>query len=427
MAGPAARPAPLRAALGGGGAPLRPVDRAHFERRLGQDLGAVRVQEAPRAAEAARALGAAAFTLGPDIAFAPGRYAPDSPSGRRVLAHELAHVAQQGGGAPALGLGAAPLGVQCLVETLGGTWTTEAYRLVEHAGAHAGCTMQGLKFTPNARVDATRIGLVQRVTAYRGGAPSYRPPSAEARAVPTGQGALRSWIDRERHATPLYGMSAPPAGGGARAPTVAPPPHDARERSLAASAPQASIQWGWRYRDGAHGLQMHPAVIDDTPRLLGHGPDSGQVFETTALAVEGVQAGTYYGSVRWGWRSDAANRPSLEPLAVVGIGAPSSLFGRAAEAWNTAPGSGRAGNLQLPVPAGTAGRRLPREMTTRELQDRLREIEAQRAAASTSERLGLAGPRAPQSLAFEAEAIRRELEERAARAPPPTMAAPPAP
>lgn len=59
------------------------------------DFSQVRVHTDGRAAEAAQSLGAAAFTAGRDIVFGPGRYAPGTASGRRLLAHELTHVAQQ--------------------------------------------------------------------------------------------------------------------------------------------------------------------------------------------------------------------------------------------------------------------------------------------------------------------------------------------
>ena len=45
---------------------------------------------------AARAVGARAFTVGRDIVFAAGEYAPHTQAGRRLLAHELTHVLQQG-------------------------------------------------------------------------------------------------------------------------------------------------------------------------------------------------------------------------------------------------------------------------------------------------------------------------------------------
>jgi hypothetical protein len=87
-----------RDAFAGGGTPLPPASRNLFEARLGADLGAVRVHTGAAAAQSARAVGARAFTLGADIAFAAGEYAPDSSGGRRLLAHELAHVVQADAG-----------------------------------------------------------------------------------------------------------------------------------------------------------------------------------------------------------------------------------------------------------------------------------------------------------------------------------------
>lgn len=85
-----------------GGNPLDLRTRSFFESRLGVDLGQVRVHTDTNAARLAGHLDAAAFTYGADIAFAAGRYAPGSPKGDRLLAHELAHVIQQEGRAPAV-------------------------------------------------------------------------------------------------------------------------------------------------------------------------------------------------------------------------------------------------------------------------------------------------------------------------------------
>jgi hypothetical protein len=68
--------------------------------RFGHDFSNVRVHTGERAAASAHSLGALAYTHGNDIAFAAGRYAPASAGGRRLLAHELAHVVQQHGKAP---------------------------------------------------------------------------------------------------------------------------------------------------------------------------------------------------------------------------------------------------------------------------------------------------------------------------------------
>jgi outer membrane protein OmpA-like peptidoglycan-associated protein len=78
-----------------------------MESRFGLDLRGVRVHADARAAANARALGARAYTVGGDVAFAEGRYAPGTAEGDRLLAHELAHVAQQSGGLAARDGGAA--------------------------------------------------------------------------------------------------------------------------------------------------------------------------------------------------------------------------------------------------------------------------------------------------------------------------------
>lgn len=78
-----------------GGQSLSQSTRAFFEPRFDQDFGDVRVHSDAAAADSARSLNALAFTAGRDIVFAADQYAPDSPDGRRLLAHELTHVVQQ--------------------------------------------------------------------------------------------------------------------------------------------------------------------------------------------------------------------------------------------------------------------------------------------------------------------------------------------
>ncbi|QGZ59463.1 eCIS core domain-containing protein [Paraburkholderia acidiphila] len=80
--------------------PSRPLDREtrrFMESRIGFDFARVRVHTDARAAASAKTLGAKAYTVGDDVVFAQGRYAPASTEGRRLLAHELAHVVQQSG------------------------------------------------------------------------------------------------------------------------------------------------------------------------------------------------------------------------------------------------------------------------------------------------------------------------------------------
>jgi hypothetical protein len=70
-----------------------------MEERMGDSFGDVQIHADPRAAEAAEQLNARAFTVGNHIAFNHGEYDPESAEGQHVLAHELAHVRQQTGGA----------------------------------------------------------------------------------------------------------------------------------------------------------------------------------------------------------------------------------------------------------------------------------------------------------------------------------------
>lgn len=97
-AGQTASVAPLA-----GGKALDSRTRDAMEVHFGHDLSAVRVHADPVAARTARGMGAAAFTRGHDIAFAPARYAPDTADGRALLAHEIAHVVQQTGSATSKG------------------------------------------------------------------------------------------------------------------------------------------------------------------------------------------------------------------------------------------------------------------------------------------------------------------------------------
>ncbi|MEO9651976.1 MAG: DUF4157 domain-containing protein [Roseobacter sp.] len=86
----------VRAARGGG-APLQGETKSRMEQGFGRDFGAVRVHDDARAASLNQQINARAFATGSDIFFGQGAYAPGTTSGDHLLAHELAHVAQQTG------------------------------------------------------------------------------------------------------------------------------------------------------------------------------------------------------------------------------------------------------------------------------------------------------------------------------------------
>jgi hypothetical protein len=83
-------------ALKGGGEPLSVATRSYFEPRFGQDFSNVRVHKDANVAEISKSMQARAFTYGKNIGFGAGEYAPESGAGRKLLAHELTHVVQQG-------------------------------------------------------------------------------------------------------------------------------------------------------------------------------------------------------------------------------------------------------------------------------------------------------------------------------------------
>lgn len=81
------------------GQPLEPGVRDDFEQRFGRDFSSVRVHTSAAAAHSARSVNAIAYTFGSHLVFREGAYSPATPSGRQLLAHELAHVVQQRQGA----------------------------------------------------------------------------------------------------------------------------------------------------------------------------------------------------------------------------------------------------------------------------------------------------------------------------------------
>src|SRR5215469_13003897 len=85
----------VTAALQTPGQSLDATTRQFFEPRFKYDFGSVRIHADDRAAQSAQAISALAFTQGRDICFGAGQYSPRSASGKRLLAHELAHVVQQ--------------------------------------------------------------------------------------------------------------------------------------------------------------------------------------------------------------------------------------------------------------------------------------------------------------------------------------------
>lgn len=101
-AGRTAAPPIVHEVLRSPGQPLDPATRAFMEPRFGHDFSRVRVHTGAMADESAGDVNALAYTVGSHVVFGAGRFAPGTRQGRRLIAHELTHVLQQGGGVAAI-------------------------------------------------------------------------------------------------------------------------------------------------------------------------------------------------------------------------------------------------------------------------------------------------------------------------------------
>lgn len=91
-------PASVDHVIARSGRPLDPTLKRDMEQRFGHNFSQVRVHSGADAEQSVRDVNANAYTVGNNIVFGTGRFAPSSPEGRRLIAHELTHVVQQSGG-----------------------------------------------------------------------------------------------------------------------------------------------------------------------------------------------------------------------------------------------------------------------------------------------------------------------------------------
>jgi hypothetical protein len=90
-------PASVDRVLSSPGSPLEPALKQDMEQRFGQDFSQVRVHTDAAAGRSAREVNADAYTVAHNIVFREGHFVPETYRGRRLVAHELTHVVQQGG------------------------------------------------------------------------------------------------------------------------------------------------------------------------------------------------------------------------------------------------------------------------------------------------------------------------------------------
>jgi len=204
--------------------------------------------------------------------------------------------------------------------TFGGKWRTEDYKKYK-AGAMRGCEVK-LLFTPNDLVESPKIGLTQSVTPIKNSAQSAVRPEVAARSNTADEGDAGRYHDRAAERTnPIYGMNNPTGA----------------DTSLGSGGESGNSHWGKRVTKPDTSVETEDAWLWDQPkRSWANGDTLSMTFETTALAVEGDQNGTYYGSVEWGFKVSADDTHELLPFKVVSLGTPTRAFMNSAKHWNDA-------------------------------------------------------------------------------------------
>jgi hypothetical protein len=346
-------------------------------------VGGVRSFVGGEAANASREMGAQAYATGDSVAFAG---APDL----HTAAHEAAHVVQQRAGVQLLGgVGqegdayeqhadaVADLVVQgksaeatldrfapgpgaggratqhkavqrAPIPTHYGEFKAEYFQEIKDDGKAIGADLY-LKFTPNAEVDATKIGLTQSVKNYVDGTPIAVDVTKEAQQVKGGT-AKGYYIDQlSEYRNPMYSTSAEPASNKDKLESYDTPSKVKELTQAEKDANTAAKRTGPKYDGwGEHGYRKQEAgawktkdaELHDGPTLPTTKANSGKLFETAAVAIDGTQKGTYYGSVSWGLKTDAAGKLSKVDVAKASEAVPSQNFMAAAKLWNTTAARG---------------------------------------------------------------------------------------
>ncbi|MEO8108816.1 MAG: DUF4157 domain-containing protein [Ginsengibacter sp.] len=245
--------------------------------------------------------------------------------------------------------------LQRVEKTWGGEWDTTKYQKIVPAKAAGSRGAEiVLEFKPGNAVDAEMIGLIQTSKAVNRGKVSFiGDKTRKAHGI---KAADAKEIDSATHETD-EGTHIDQAGYN-RNPLYAAEGAPVADTNLGDTLPVAgdvtkSNTWGrhgFHFKDAAGKLNEQSAILKDTPAQNNVAKNSSNVFEVTALAIKGKQAGTYYGSVQWGWRTDAAGTHDLIPLKSISQGTPSPSLIKAAEIWNKGKTSKNKDTLDLPIP-----------------------------------------------------------------------------
>ncbi len=309
----------------GKGQSLPSNTQQEMESKIGADFSGVRIHTDANAVQMSKEMGAKAFTHGSDVYFNKGNYQPDSKAGKHLLAHELTHTVQQGGAA-LKGKRGQRNGLT-IQRKVGNSLIQRAVTETKQE-SHAGLfeldrhtPVGGPTFVPQGRysvkvdfnpyqvVNCQEIDLTQTSIALVNGTPQFASAADRARALVAGEGTVGKAIDQQPDANPNPYYTRNTAGN-----------------------QEAGTQVGKR-TGNSKGTK---AFLTDTPGLRNRtaGQRLAIDFETCAVCTKGVDTGTYYGCVSWGFDIDAANKFTEHPFNLVSRGTPSADFLAAAKKWN---------------------------------------------------------------------------------------------
>ncbi len=368
------------------GQPLEAGIRNPLERFFQHPLDRVRVFSDAESRHAAGSHNAYALTFGQDIHLGDMAQSLSVKEKKALFAHEVAHTIQQRDAPPATQPGALTPDAQTSPQERQADGLARAF--MAHEGGHrAGLALRDriglhpapaarvqlarvpthygefedfkfneikivpagtpigvqlyLKFHPNNSVDATKIGLTQAADTVIAG--TRRTDDLIARRSATAGAGLGYHIDvPENRPSPMYAASGNPKTGAdaAKLASYEAPGVAAMTVTTVAGNTVSGIDYGggsvYGYNYIANGSRVgpSPAALHDAPQDPTRSNDSQQLFETAALAMEGSMAGTYLGSVSWGWRRDGAGAFSSIPIALKSEGVPSANLLTAANIWN---------------------------------------------------------------------------------------------
>jgi hypothetical protein len=298
------------------GAMLSDADREYFQPCFGHDFSAVRIHTDQAAAESARSIGAKAYTVGSHIFFGANEYQPENQSGRRLLAHELAHTIQQtalstpsGDGvaqrqtlpAPRVP-GTAPSVTQATRITSGeGNFTVDTYRPVDSAPGQNVAKDVGaeikLTFRPASVVFTDKIAFIQVLR------PIVLFANERGRATQASAGEAGWALDRlAGRKSPIYGENDNGTAG-------------------------ANTHFGYQNLSGTEPAWMYDRTSE--PRAAG----AAVSLVGTSFALD-AQHGAYLGGVRWGFNCSAAGAVTTVPVSLESAVGPTGPQRRALELWN---------------------------------------------------------------------------------------------